>query len=187
MKKGEVRVGILLENDGLASQATKDWADSLVDLWNEANPQVRNYMRDDDYRWFGALIDPNLTDLIVSSAFEHVVDFACQLSFSSKRKFRVDDEQMLQVEYFSYLIRRAVMWRKKNNLPKLTLHVNYLYDDLFKDLEEGKLGDGTKSNILTTIRQAEGWLTVKCYKDYKHTSSIIEEDADYKHELIKEG
>jgi hypothetical protein len=168
---------LLFENGGLASQKIYDWVESFVGKdYKEINTEVRDYERRQDLWMFATLINPEIEHIFVSLAFERQVDFHCHLSFKGIK--RIDDPIMLQVEYYGFLIREAVVYRQRHNLPKLTLHVNYLYPTLFEDLKDGTLGDNL---ILLTIRQMEGWLTVIHYDDYKEVGRIIEDNNDYKY------
>ena len=168
---------LLLENDGLASQKIYNWVESHVGKkYKEVNPSTQCYMRSDDFHWFTLLTNPNIEQIFVASAFERCVDFDCQKTFGKRS---LNEEPMKQVEYFSWIIREAVFHRKQNNLPKLTLNIEYYGENLIGDIQYGKLGDMT-TLIPLTIRQAEGYLTLNVYKEFKPLYSVVEDNASWK-------
>lgn len=168
---------ILIENDGLASDDIYQWVESIVDKnYEEISPNTDYYRRSDDLHWFVKLINPKLEKIFVSSSFIREAPFECRLSFYGEKGL---DYEMLQVEYFSWLIRQAVFYRRKNNITPLELHINYHNGNLFDALNKLEFGEKTSSNILLTIRQAGGYLTVYCYEDYKLVGIIQESNENY--------
>ena len=158
-----------MENGGLATSKTIAFAKGIDENYVEFNPEMRDYMRSDDLFVFAALIDPELENIVVSSAFEHGV------SFSYVKTYDVNEDYK-QIEHYAYLFFMAVRYRKDKGLPCLNFHINYLYDDFLGHLKDGTLGNDTTTYVKLMLRQSEGFAKLFIYDEYKLQVVLNTED-----------
>lgn len=168
---------ILMENMGLLKDSTAKWADSIDDQYKELNPEPRDYSRSDDLHWFGTLINPDLENILTDSGFPTNMPYEAGVSFGKFEPGEWEEDKFLQVEYFMWLLREAVLWRSRHGLKPLTLHVNYIEPNtLVESINKGKLGEDTKTYLKLTLRQCSGHLILKEYKDHKLIKTYLTED-----------
>lgn len=151
---------ILLENggEGMFRNSTKEWISKIDEHYTLVNSEFRTYMKSADLLTFAMLIDPRLTDLATMSSFPSIMGFeACNLNG------RDGDKEWLQIEWYTWLIYEAVGFRKDNNLNPLVLHIAYEGIDFLKDVNDGDLGEDTKTYLKLMMRQSEGFIKIKLY------------------------
>lgn len=166
-----------MENGGLLMPATEEWVKSIDPHFIEVNPEImRHYMRHHDLYTFAMLIDPTLTDIVVSSAFEMPAGFDCHVSMKGARVVDINSEY-LQIEYYAWLFYEAVGYRKRHDLAPLIFHINYLYEEAFcEDLKNEEMGPDTTTYVKLMMRQSEGYVALKLYSNYELYQEILSED-----------
>lgn len=166
-----------MENDGIPTQKTLEFVQSIDLEFKEYNTGVREYMHSDELFIFGELIQPNLENLVTSSAFERNMPPDAYEVFGKEYDFNSSKCRFKQIEFYTYLIRNAVNFRQRYNLPVLNIHINYLYPDFLSDLKEEILGKDTTLYLKLMLRQCEGAVKVYVYNEYKlQTILLTEED-----------
>lgn len=104
---------ILLENNGWVTDDVIEFANSIDPNYKELSPDTDDYQFSDSLRWFGKLINPNLKNLIVSSAF-------------GTPSFNEDETGFnTQVAWFMAILEEAVIYRKENEIGGLKLFIKY--------------------------------------------------------------
>jgi len=160
---------LLMENAHLASLKTLEFVKNIDINYIEYNTEVRNYMRSNDLFIFAKLIQPNLENIVTSSSFQTIMPYEYKKNNDFDRGYK-------QIEYYSYLFYNAIAFRKGKNLPCLNFHIDYLNVDFLRDLDEGELGEDTKSYIKLMLRQSEGFVKFFIYKDYKIQHTLLTEE-----------
>lgn len=163
---------VLMENAGIATQDTKNWAKSFDPDYMEFNTESREWMKGDDYSVIALLINPKLERIVTSSAFETPMSYRAHKYFC--KEFGVDGCNFYQIEYYMFLIFKAMRIRERNKAPKLTVEVNYLYPDFLKDLKEEKMGEDTTTYLMLMLRQQDN-VQVNIYNDYRLQYELKEE------------
>ncbi len=161
----------LLENDGLLTDAVKNWVESFDKNYKEINTTSRDYNRRQDLHFFALLINPNLERLMTSSAFHTIMDYSAEVSFGKKRK-KLDDTPFMQLEYFSWLIYEAVRFRKNLSLSPIIIDINYEGINFLSDVNANKLGGDVKLYLQMMFKQNMGDIILNIYDDFKLVKTI---------------
>ncbi len=161
----------LLENDGLLTDAVKNWVESFDKEYKEINSSSRNYNRRQDLHFFAILIAPNLERLVTSSSFHTIMDYSAEVSFGKKRG-KLDDIPFMQLEYFSWLIYEAVKFRKNISLPPIIIDINYEGVNFLSDVNKNKLGEDVKLYLHMMFEQNMGDIILNIYDDFKLIKTI---------------
>ena len=165
----------LLENDGLITDRLLKWVKGFDPDFKEINTSGgRDYMRSQDLRFFGLLINPNIDRLITSSSFPSQMPYEAFRSFN--KDFDDNGDGFYQLEYFSWLIREAVNFRKGFNIQPIIIELNYEGEGFLKHLKDNYWGENTTSWVMLMMRQSEGFVKINLYEDYKFIETIITED-----------
>lgn len=155
---------LVLENGGadMLFNDTHKWlTEGGYGDYKVVNTDVREYMREQDFKIFLMFIDPLLKTVHVSSAFETAMDIAAHRSFNRAW----DDNRLYQLEYIITILRQAMFHRRKMGMDDITFLINYLGDDFLRDLKEQKWGWDCTAMVKLLFRQCEG-LTLMLYKDF---------------------
>jgi hypothetical protein len=166
---------LLMENDGIPTQKTLEFVKSIDPLFQEYNTSVREYMHSDELFIFGELIQPSLENLVTSSAFERSMPSNSYRVFGKEYNFSGED-RFKQIEFYTYLIRNAVNFRQRYNLPVLNIYINYLYPDFLSDLKAEILGKDTTMYLKLMLRQSEGYVKIYLYHEYKLQNILLTEE-----------
>jgi hypothetical protein len=164
---------LLMENGGIATSGTLAFVKAIDPNYKEYNTENSQYMRSDDLWVFAKLIQPELENIVTSSAFETNMNYDAYLSFDKNN----NDTEFKQIEYFSYLFYWAVRYRNTHELKPLTFYINYKGFDFLSDLKQGILGDDTLTNVKRMFNHYEGYVTFHIYQDYElqHTLTKFED------------
>jgi hypothetical protein len=167
----------LFENYRLASDQIKDWVSSFDEKYLEINTEVRRYERSDDLHFFGLLINPNLERICTSSSFQTIMGSEAEQSFGKEYDA---DKHFMQIEYFTYLMYEAISWREKNKIQPLILEINYYGDFFLGDINNGDLGEDTKSYMKLLFRHYEGHIIMNIYDEFNLKKTVkTEEDLNF--------
>ena len=162
---------LLLENRHLLTDSCKQWVKTLDPNYIEVNTQPNTYHREQDFKFFGIMVQPNIENIAVSSSFQTLMDGEAYASF-----LKDDNDEFLQIEYFSYILYNVMSYRQKSGTPMLTLHINYEGIDFLEKVNKGLLGEKTKSNLKMMFRHYEEFVQLKLYHDFVLINTIINED-----------
>jgi hypothetical protein len=163
-----------MENMGLAGRDVEAFVKSVDENYIEVNTQVREWMKGDDLSDFGMLIQPDLENVVTSSGFITNMPFDSYEYFGKGDTFSTS--KFKQIEYYAWLFYKAVGFRKRLNLEKLNIYINYYGQDFLEDLKLGHLGEDTTTYLKLMLRQSEGFVTIWLYKDFKLQKWLNTED-----------
>jgi hypothetical protein len=169
---------LLLENNGLASQATINWVETFGD-YTEVNADCsRDFELSDSFQHVVLLTQPTLTDIFVSSGLEMPMDIVCGKIFPNlihERESNVS-QQVMQFAYYSYIFFEVNRIRGKYKNPPLNFHINYLGVDFIQDLVDLKWGKDCLMYIKLMLRQEE--ISIVIYEDYKEVLTLYGETGE---------
>lgn len=164
---------ILMENMRIPSKETLDWVNSFDKSYVMVDTECEKFMKGDDYNMIALLVNPHLERMVTSSAFETRMPFEAYEFFG--KEFDFEDCAFYQIEYYMFLIFKAMRIRERMKAPVLTIEVNYLGTDFLEDLKNDYLGQDTKMYLKLMLRQQDN-VIVNIYKDYKFQYQLKDEE-----------
>ena len=164
---------VLMENMRIPSKKTVDWVKSFDENYVEINTETNNFMKGDDYNMIALLVNPQLERIVTSSTFQTQMPFEAYEFFG--KEFDFEDCAFYQIEYYMFLIFKAMRIRQRFNAPILSIEVNYLGSDFLKDLKNDYLGQDTKMYLKLMLRQQDN-VIVNIYNDYKFLYQLKDEE-----------